>query len=100
VPESEIHDPSSTRSGEGREIRVTANLRTLLESQRAITDACQRQGEKACPRVLIRFFRANSESLFVLRPRRALAACPLSDLDRLIVQRDKRLGSFLVARAA
>ena len=42
-------DRGTTKSGEGRVIHMTADLRTLLESQRAITDAYQKEREKICP---------------------------------------------------
>jgi len=41
-------DPGTTKSGEGRVVHLTADLRTLLESQRAITDAYQRERQKIC----------------------------------------------------
>jgi integrase len=47
-------DPGTTKSGEGRVIHMTAELRTLLESQRAVTDAYQRERGKICPWVFHR----------------------------------------------
>ena len=56
-------DPGTTKNGEGRVIHVTAELRTLLESQRAITDAYQRTHGKICPWV----FHRNGKQILTIR---------------------------------
>jgi integrase len=47
-------DPGTTTSDEGRVTRLTADLRTLLASQRTITDAYQKERETICPWVFHR----------------------------------------------
>ena len=88
-------DPGTTKSGEGRVIHFTAELRTLLESQRAITDAYQREREKICPWVFhghgqpIRNFRASWQTAC------RLAGCPgriPHDLRRTAVRNFVRAG--------
>jgi integrase len=88
-------DPGSTKSGEGRVIHVTADLRTLLESQRTLRDAYQPEHEKICPWVFhrhgqrIRSFRASWQSAC------RLAGCPgriPHDLRRTAVRNLVRAG--------
>lgn len=88
-------DPGTTKSGEGRVIHMTADLRTLLESQRAITDAYQKKHEKICPWV----FHRNGQRIRIVRPAWQtacrLAGCPgriPHDLRRTAVRNVVRAG--------
>ena len=69
-------DPGTTKSGEGRVIHMTGDLRAVLESQRAITDAYQKERGKICPWV----FHRNGEQIRVFRTAWQtacrLAGCP------------------------
>ena len=88
-------DPGTTKSGEGRVIHMTADLRTLLESQRAITDAFQKEREKICPWV----FHRHGERIRIFRTAWQtacrLAGCPgriPHDLRRTAVRNFVRAG--------
>jgi integrase len=88
-------DPGTTKSGEGRVIHMTADLRTLLESQRAITDAYQKERGKICPWV----FHRNGEQIRIFRTAWQtacrLAGCPgriPHDLRRTAVRNFVRAG--------
>lgn len=56
-------DPGTTKNGEGRVIHVTVKLRTLLETQRIITDEYQRKHGKICPWV----FHRNGKQILTIR---------------------------------
>ena len=47
-------DPGTTKNGEGRTIYMTAALRTLLEAQKAASEALAKSQEKITPRVFHR----------------------------------------------
>lgn len=88
-------DPGTTKSGEGRVIHLTAELRTLLDAQRTITEAYQRERGKICPWVFhrsgqqIRSFRAAWDTAC------RLAGCPgriPHDLRRTAVRNFVRAG--------
>ena len=69
-------DPGTTKSGEGRAIHMTADLRTLLESQRAITDAYQKERGKICPWVFHRHGQQIQDFRNAWQSACRLAGCP------------------------
>ncbi len=88
-------DPGTTKSGEGRVIHLTAELRTLLEARRTLTDEYQREREKICPWVFhrhgqrIRDFRSSWQTAC------PLAGCPgriPHDLRRTAIRNFVRAG--------
>ena len=88
-------DPGTTKSGEGRVIHMTADLRTLLESQRAITDAYQKERGKICPWVFHRDGEQIQSFRVAWQTACRLAGCPgriPHDLRRTAVRNFVRAG--------
>lgn len=88
-------DPGTTKSGEGRIIHLTNHLRTLLESQRTITDTYQRERQKICPWVFHRNGRQIRNFRTAWQTACRLAGCPgriPHDLRRTAVRNFVRAG--------
>ena len=88
-------DPGTTKSGEGRVIHLTGDLRALLESQRAITDAYQRERQRICPWLFHRNGKQIRNFRIAWQTACRLAGCPgriPHDLRRTAVRNFVRAG--------